>query len=190
VEPPGEPGGTAARVQAFVALSCTLPALLAGSWLALLEQDHPGPAHPWLLEPEGPLPAALLEELLRLGGPARLLYREVGGGQGEPGGLLELDLAAANRDPDVFPSPLRLDPLRRGPPHLALGRGPHACAGASVVRMALRTATEALFRHAAHVELAAPPDWLEGLAIRAPLTLPVRLTRRGRPAAAPDVGAP
>lgn len=187
---PGEPGGTAARVQAFVALSCTLPALLAGSWLALLEQDDPGPAHPWLLEPEGPLPAALLEELLRLGGPARLLYREAGGGQGEPESLLELDVAAANRDPLVFPSPLRLAPRPPGGAHLALGRGAHACAGAAVVRMALRTATEALFRHTGHVELAAPPDWLEGFAIRAPLTLPVRVTRRGRPVEVPDAGAP
>jgi cytochrome P450 len=187
---PGEPaGGTAARVQAFVALSCTLPALLAGSWLVLLEQDNPRPPHPWLREPAGPLPAALLEELLRLGGPARLLYREAVGGQGEPGALLELDVAAANRDPLVFPSPLRLAPRPPGGAHLALGRGTHACAGAAVVRMALRTATEALFRHTGQVELARPPDWLEGFTIRAPRTLPV-VVRRPRPVEVPDAGAP
>jgi len=183
-----EPGGdTAARVQAFVALTCTLPALLGGSWHALLAQDDPRQVHPWRGAAGGSLTPGVVEELLRLGGPARVLFREEGPGDGGP--PLELDLTAANRDPDAFPSPLDLDPRRPGGRHLAMGRGAHACAGASLVRTALRVATEALLRHGHHMEPAAPPEWLEGFTIRAPRTLPVVL-RRHPPVDVSRPGAP
>lgn len=46
-------------------------------------------------------------------------------------------LAAADRDPSVFPDPHRFDPerfdpARRATRHLAVGRGAHACLGAHI----------------------------------------------------------
>jgi cytochrome P450 len=43
---------------------------------------------------------------------------------------LTLDIAAANRDPEMFRSPNRIEPLhRRASRHLSFGAGPHACPG-------------------------------------------------------------
>lgn len=95
---------------------------------------------------------------------------------------LALDLAAANRDPHCYPDPHRLDPHRPACAHLSLGAGAHVCAGATVVRDALRLATESLFRPGVGVALAgpgAPPTWMEATTIRGLETLPVVLAPQG-----------
>lgn len=166
------PGDPAARVQAFVALTCTLPRLLAGAWgLLLAQEDAP------------PLPGPrLLEEVLRLAGPAGRVFRDTtagahrGGVWIPAGARVALDLAAANRDPDRFPEPERLDPGRGVCPHVALGAGLHPCAGAALVRDALRLGTEVLFAPGRRPTLAgpwAPPVGSEANTIRGPETLPV-----------------
>ncbi|MFI6299625.1 hypothetical protein ACIBEJ_49080 [Nonomuraea sp. NPDC050790] len=43
---------------------------------------------------------------------------------------LEIDLVAANRDPDVFPDPDRFDPSRGRTPHLTFGHGVRPCPAA------------------------------------------------------------
>src|SRR4051794_12351053 len=43
---------------------------------------------------------------------------------GEP---VYVSYLAANRDPEVFPDPDRIDPDRDPDPHLAFGNGPHHC---------------------------------------------------------------
>ena len=165
------PGDPAARVQAFVALTCTLPLLLAGSWLLLLEEGAAPPRHP-----------RTLEELLRLAGPATRVFRETAapvewGGVSIPAGArLALGVAAANRDPGRFPDPHGMDPRRPACPHLSLGAGSHVCAGAALVRDALRLATGALFRPTLRLALVGPsdpPTWWGGAAIRGPDSLPV-----------------
>lgn len=169
------PGDPAARVQAFVALTGTLPLLLAGSWLLLLEQGGATPHHPrWL------------EEVLRLAGPARWVFREtvapveVGGIALPAGARLALGLAAANLDPERFPDPGRLDPGRSACPHLSLGAGSHVCAGAALVRDALRLTTTALFRGPGRLVPAhrAPAPRSGGGAIHGPDSLRVVLLPR------------
>lgn len=80
------------------------------------------------------------------------------GGRDVPAGsLVVLLLAAANRDPAVFPAPDRLD-LARGPnPHLAFGGGAHHCLGAALARLEGRVALPALLAG------------LPGLRVRRPL---------------------
>ena len=138
--------GAAAHVQAFVALSQTLPCLLSSAWLALLqhhEQLTQLREHPELVTPA-------VGELLRFASPSRAVFREaladvaIGGVRTRSGDRIVLMLSAANRDPVRFREPDRLDIHRASAGHLAFGAGPHACAGASLVRLAVAVATGAL----------------------------------------------
>ncbi|TWP53009.1 cytochrome P450 [Lentzea tibetensis] len=64
-------------------------------------------------------------------------------------------IAAANRDPSVYPEPHQLDIRRDGPaPHTALGHGPHFCLGAHLARLEIRTALTTLFRRFPNLALA------------------------------------
>ena len=61
----------------------------------------------------------------------------------EPGDMLYLSYASANRDEEVFPDAFRLDVRRENAAsHLAFGFGRHFCLGAHLARMEIR----ALFR--------------------------------------------
>jgi len=122
---------SALHVQAFAALTHTLAAFLGNAWLALLV--HPAGMSRLAAEP-ALLPDAL-EELLRFAGPSIAVFRPT-----RDGGRVMLRLAEANRDPEVFAEPdvLKLD--RRPAGHLAFGAGPHACAGATLIRLAARPA--------------------------------------------------
>lgn len=77
----------------------------------------------------------LVEEILRLmplgtpGSFPRELTRplEVGGVEIPAGAIVYPHINAANRDPEVFDSPLRIDPTRPGRRHLQYGYGMHRC---------------------------------------------------------------
>jgi cytochrome P450 len=63
---------------------------------------------------------------------------------------------AANRDPDVFPDPDRLDVRREARQHIAFGFGVHTCMGAPLARLELQIAFPALFRRLPSLQLAVP----------------------------------
>jgi cytochrome P450 len=136
--PMGEP--------AFVALSQTLPRLLASAWFALIR--HPE-EYARLRANPGLLPGAV-DELLRYAGIVRRVFRrstaaiEIGGTRIAAGDLVLLMLASANRDPEQFPDPDRLDLTRSFTPHLALGSGRNSCVGAMLIRASASIATGAL----------------------------------------------
>jgi cytochrome P450 len=67
----------------------------------------------------------------------RLSTREatVGGVPLPAGTPITLCIGAANRDPDQFPDPDRLDVSRTPNRHLAFGSGPHQCAGMHLARL-------------------------------------------------------
>jgi cytochrome P450 len=54
--------------------------------------------------------------------------------------------AAANRDPDRWPDPLRFDVRREQKSHLGFGYGPHLCIGAWLARVEARVALQRLLR--------------------------------------------
>lgn len=80
--------------------------------------------------------AALAEELLRLDAPVQATTRAcvsdttLGGRRVRRGDAVVAVFGAANHDPAVFPDPDRACFTRTCHPHLAFGRGAHACLGA------------------------------------------------------------
>ena len=78
--------------------------------------------------------------------------------QGVPiaaGENIVVTLAAANRDPDAFAEPDRLELARRPNRHTSLAFGPHFCLGASLARLEGRIAFTELARRFPRMELAA-----------------------------------
>ncbi|GLF95130.1 cytochrome P450 [Streptomyces yaizuensis] len=86
-------------------------------------------------------------------------------------------LPSANRDPDVFPDPDRLDPRRTNAgAHLSFGHGRHYCPGAPLARLEGRIALRSLLHRFPSLRLATPPEHLtwQGIHLnRRYATLPV-----------------
>jgi cytochrome P450 len=93
-----------------------------------------------------------VEEFLRYESSVQLGNRRatracsVGGADLPEGALITLCIAGANRDPDAFAKPDRLDLGRRPNPHLGFAGGPHVCAGLAVVRLEARIALSMFLR--------------------------------------------
>ncbi|NDU74705.1 cytochrome P450 [Actinomadura sp. DSM 109109] len=69
---------------------------------------------------------------------------ELGGVRLRKGDLVIAALDRANRDPDVFEDPGRIDVRRTPNPHLTFGTGPHARMGAPLARLELAVVLEEL----------------------------------------------
>jgi cytochrome P450 len=125
------------------------------------------------------LVASAVEELLRFDTPLQLFRRtafadaEVGGTPVPAGEQVALLLGSANRDPDAFPDPDRLDVGRRPNPHLGFGAGIHFCLGAPLARVELQEELGALLRLAPGLELDGEPERRPGHVIRGLECLPV-----------------
>ncbi|WP_280669792.1 MULTISPECIES: cytochrome P450 [unclassified Kitasatospora] len=85
-----------------------------------------------------------VEELLRYWPPVMNFRRtatrdtELGGHRIRRGDKVVVYHASANRDPDVFADPDRLDLTRHPNDHLSFGFGPHVCLGAHLARTQMR----------------------------------------------------
>jgi cytochrome P450 len=80
-------------------------------------------------------------------------------------------LAAANRDPEVFEAPERLDITRKINPHVTFGHGAHHCIGSQLARMELQEALTALLARLPGLRLAAGEAgvaWNYGVIVRGP----------------------
>jgi cytochrome P450 len=163
------------HVQAFVALSQTLPVFLANAWLTLLRH----PAHTAALRARPDLLPGAIEELLRYAGPSYAQFRhatrdiEVNGIHITNGQRVILMLASANRDPAGFPDPDQLNFQRQPNNHVAFGFGEHACVGAALVRTAAAVATLEFLESFASASLKDSPKSTRTFAIRSPISLKV-----------------
>ena len=98
---------------------------------------------------------------------------------GEPftrGQAIMAHLAAANRDPEMFDDPDRLDLGRKPNRHLAFGGGPHFCLGAWLAKAELAAVLRLLWKRWPDVALAVSEDdlhWTGQAGIRALRTLPL-----------------
>ncbi|MFF2142957.1 cytochrome P450 [Kitasatospora sp. NPDC058190] len=154
--------------------------LIANAVLALL--THPEQLAALRAEPE--LIASAVEEFARFDGPAPLSIRRfpredvtIGDVTVPAGETVLLSLASANRDPEQFTDPDRLDLRRRENGHLALGHGIHYCLGAPLARMETSLALTALLRRFPDLALDVPVGRLRHrptMRARGLLELPVR----------------
>ena len=115
----------------------TTTSLIGTGTLALLQH----PEQRALLAADPTLVEGAVEELLRYDGPAKTVARvmatDVGlrGRRLRAGDRVFLCPAAANRDPEAFPDPDRLDLRRADRRQLGFGLGLHYCLGAPLARL-------------------------------------------------------
>ncbi|MGH3157381.1 MAG: cytochrome P450 family protein [Streptosporangiaceae bacterium] len=145
-----------------------------------------------LREQPGLLPSAV-EEFLRYESPfnvasARFTVEatQIGGVTIPAGEAVLPAIGSANRDPDQFTDPDRLDVQRRAGGNLVFGHGVHYCAGAALARLEGEIAFGTLLRRLHGLRLAVPADQLRWqrpcFLIRGLSELPVRFTPQpGRP---------
>lgn len=129
-----------------------------------------------------------LEELLRFDSAAGLITRralediELDGVLLRRGSTVALAVGAANRDPEVFALPDRLDLARAPNPHLSFGHGPHYCLGAALARAIGIVVFKRLFAYFPGLALArAPTSWTARQANHGPTRLDVQLQAGAHP---------
>ena len=91
---------------------------------------------------------------------------ELRGKQIKPGQKVILALGAANRDPEVFADPDRLDVGREDVNHLAFGRGIHYCLAAALARLEGRVAFEGLLPRLGNSRLVEEPRFRDTVTSR------------------------
>ncbi|GLE53642.1 cytochrome P450 [Mycobacterium montefiorense] len=117
----------------------------------------------------------LVDELLRLDGPVQAVGRTatrdqiVGGVAIHAGELVFAVIGAANRDPEVFSWPRRLQVARPGPAPLTFGYGSHYCLGAALAHLEIAVALQHVL--ARRPALCGEPKWRDTPAIRGPASL-------------------
>ncbi len=156
----------------------TTTKLIGNGMLALLR--HPDQLE--LLRQQPDLIDRAVDELLRWDGPVHMTGRtavesfEFQGATLRRGQMVMVALAAANRDPEVFADPERLDITRVDNPHLSFGHGLHFCLGSSLARLEARTAIGALVSRYPSMKLGTDrPKWGSNLALRGLDSLPIRV---------------
>jgi cytochrome P450 len=124
-----------------------------------------------------------IEEFLRYDGPVQMATLRfttealaVGDAVIPAGEFVLVALTSANRDPEKFADPDRLDITRPSGGHVAFGHGIHYCLGAPLARLEGEIAIGRLLRAFPELRLAGDPDefrWRVSSIIRGLETLPV-----------------
>ena len=123
-----------------------------------------------------------VEELLRYESPVQYAGRilkddmELCGAPLHQGDVIAFMLGAANRDPQQFEDPCRLNLTRLNNAHLAFGAGPHFCIGNQLARLEGQVAILRLVQEFPRMQLASErPEWAPNIGLRGLGTLPVTL---------------
>lgn len=155
--------------------------LICNGVLALLRQS----AQLAILEANPELMESAVEEFLRFDSPIQKITRwtsaatELGDHVIPAGQAIVSLLGAANRDPELYANPDRLDISRDGTSNLAFGKGIHFCLGFALARMEAEIAIGAFLKRSARRELAVERvDWQPTTAIRGPNSLPMTVAWR------------
>jgi cytochrome P450 len=138
-----------------------------------------------LLKKDSSILTSAIEELLRYESPsqhtARLAPDDMllGGKKIQKRQAVIAVFAAANRDPERFPDPDKLDLRRSDNRHVAFAWGAHYCFGAPLARMEGQIAFETMLRRLPNIQLE-PQElvWRENLGLRGLKSLLVTFDRR------------
>jgi len=133
-----------------------------------------------------------VEETMRFNAPVQMMIRmcvedaEIAGVPVKAGTSTMVLLASANRDPQAFEAPDRLDITRKRIDHVSFGFGIHFCLGAALARLEAQAVFETLCRRFPEARLAvdaAAIEWNAHPMFHGLTRLPVALGRdRGRTA--------
>ena len=122
-----------------------------------------------------------VEELLRYDCPVQATVRiatedfEMCGESIRKGQQIALLLGSANRDPEKFPEPDRLDVTRDDVSHVAFGHGVHFCLGSRLARLEARVALTGLLTRLPELHLDSDSlEWRDNIILRGLCSLPVR----------------
>jgi cytochrome P450 len=151
--------------------------LIGNGMLTLLRN----PAEMERLRADPSLTPSAVEELLRYESPSQHTARlapdrvEIGGKPIERRQAVIAVMGAANRDPERFPEPDRLDITRKDNRHVAFGWAAHFCFGAPLARLEGQIAFATVLRRLPNLTLerAAPLVWRHNLGLRGLTSLPV-----------------
>lgn len=150
--------------------------LIGNGMLTLLR--HPDELEKLKADPS--LIPAAIEELLRYESPIQYTSRlapddvQMGGKTIRKGQAVFAMIGAANRDPERFPEPDRLDICRQDNRHLAFAWGPHFCFGAPLARLEGQIAFETMLHRMPNVSAEpSPVSWRENLGFRGLTSLPI-----------------
>ena len=151
--------------------------LIGNGLLTLLRH----PAEMAGLREEPSLIESAVEELLRFESPSQHTARlapadvQLGGRSIARRQAVIAVMGAANRDPERFPDPDRLDLARADNRHVAFGWASHFCFGAPLARIEAQVAFGTLLRRLPRLELATTEvTWRPNLGLRGLTRLPVR----------------
>jgi cytochrome P450 len=159
----------------------TTSSVIGGGLLALLEHRDQLD----LLQAEPALIHSAADELIRYVSPVKHFMRNcqapftLRDTTFEPGELLYLSFASANRDESFFDDPFDLDVRRENASsHLAFGFGRHFCLGAHLARMEIRALFKELLGRLEHIELDGEPTWTRAYFVEGPKSIPIRYRLR------------
>jgi cytochrome P450 len=160
----------------LVAGNETTTKLIGNGMLALLRN----PEQLEVLRQSPDLMPSAIEELLRYDAPVQLDVRvaledvEFDGRHVNKGQGIMVLLGSANRDPEVFSEPDRLDLTRQEANHISFGRGIHHCLGASLARLEGRLTFEAIMERFADIRMQTDrPVFRDNIILRGLEVLPV-----------------
>ena len=157
----------------------TTMSLISNGFLALLQHR----AELEKLRDNASLTSSAIEEFLRFYSPLQRQIRvaledlEIRGKQISKGQAVLLMQGAANRDPEQFPDPDRLDICRNPNKHLAFGLGIHFCLGAPLGRLESQIAFDTILHRFPDIQLMGRPEdlqWQPSMTFLSLKSLPVR----------------
>ena len=150
--------------------------LIGNGLLALLRHPHQLDK----LRGDPALIETAVEEFLRYDSPVQSTARiameemEIGGRRIAEGDRGSITLGAANRDPEQFPDPDRLDVTRQENRHVGLGFGIHFCLGSALARMEGQVTINTVLRRMPDLRLTGQDlEWRYNPVFRGLKSLPV-----------------
>lgn len=161
----------------LVAGNETTTNLIGNGLLALMRN----PDQLELLQRNPDLVEGAIDELLRYDGPVQATSRialedvEIGGRTVRKGQNAFVVLGAANRDPERFADPDRLDVTRNPEEHVSFGHGRHFCLGSNLARLEARYSIRGVIERFPNLKLATDEIvWRKNIILHGITSLPIR----------------